>query len=82
MVTATTHSDKAKSLTKRQKGETSRIVGFRDPQIAGKLLSMGILPGNRIRLIRQAPFGGVWYVQADNLLIALRKKEVACILTT
>ena len=82
MVTATTNSHKAKSLTKRKKGETSRIVGFQDPQIAGKLLSMGILPGDAIRLVRQAPFGGVWYVQADNLLIALRKKEVACILTT
>ena len=82
MAKATMNSDKAKSLIKRKKGEKSRITGFQDPQIAGKLLSMGILPGNEICLVRQAPFGGVWYVQADNLLIALRKKEVACILTT
>ena len=82
MVTTAINTTKVQSLLQRKEGETSRITGFRNSIVAGKLLSMGILPGNRVRLIRQAPFGGVWYVQAGSLLVALRKKEVACILTT
>lgn len=81
MVTTAINTNKVQSLLLRKEGESSRITGFRDATVAGKLLSMGILPGHTIQLIRKAPFGGVWYVQAGSLLVALRKKEIACILT-
>ncbi|MCB0631036.1 MAG: FeoA family protein [Saprospiraceae bacterium] len=57
------------------------ISHFTDDQVAGKLMSMGVLPGSEIRLIRKAPFGGGWYVQIDRQILALRKDELDCIVT-
>lgn len=44
-------------------------------------MSMGVLPGSRIDLIRKAPLGGGWYVKIDRQFIALRKEELDCIVT-
>jgi Fe2+ transport system protein FeoA len=57
------------------------ISHFTNDQVAGKLMSMGVLPGSEIRLIRKAPFGGGWYVQIDRQILALRKDELDCIVT-
>lgn len=51
------------------------ISHFTDPQLACKLMSMGVLPGTHIQVVRSAPFGGGCYIKADNLRIALRKEE-------
>jgi ferrous iron transport protein A len=55
------------------------ISHFTNDQVAGKLMSMGVLPGSRIELIRKAPLGGGWYVRVDRQMIALRKEELDCI---
>jgi Fe2+ transport system protein FeoA len=52
------------------------IIGFSDEKIAQKLLSMGIMLGNQIKLIRKSPFGGVFYVKIDGVNIALRENEL------
>ena len=52
------------------------ISHFKDQQMAGKLMAMGVLPGSRIEPFRKAPFGGGWYVRVDNLLLALREEEL------
>jgi Fe2+ transport system protein FeoA len=57
------------------------ISHFTNDQIAGKLMSMGVLPGSRITPIRKAPLGGGWYVRIDRQVIALRKEELDCIVT-
>ena len=57
------------------------ISHFTNDQVAGKLMSMGVLPGSRIELIRKAPLGGGWYVRVDRQMIALRKEELDCIVT-
>lgn len=57
------------------------ISHFTDDQVAGKLMSMGILPGSPIELIRKAPLGGSWYVRVDRQILALRKEELDCIVT-
>lgn len=41
---------------------------------------MGILPGQTIRLIRKAPFGGGWYVQVGAYAFALRQPEAEAII--
>ncbi len=55
---------------------SGRIAFFTDSLIASKLTSMGVLPGSQIELVRKAPFGGGWYTRVDNLLLALRQKEI------
>jgi len=55
------------------------VSHFTNDDIGGKLMAMGLLPGSRVALVRRAPFGGVWYVKADNLYIALRKEEASSV---
>lgn len=56
-----------------------RISHFTNEQLASKLMSMGILPGSEISLIRKAPIGGGWYIKVDNKVMAMRAEEVDCI---
>ncbi|HMW40075.1 MAG: ferrous iron transport protein A [Saprospiraceae bacterium] len=52
-----------------------QIISIRDPELAVRFFTIGIYPGKYIELIRQAPFGGAYFVQVDQLFFVLRKKE-------
>lgn len=60
--------------------EPAQVLGIADENVAGKLTTMGILPGSRLELIRSGPFGGVFYVKADGRNFALREAELRQIL--
>lgn len=60
-------------------GEVGIVGGFTDTQMACKLLSMGVLPGSRIQVVRKAPFGGAVYVSIDDQYLALREVELEAI---
>jgi ferrous iron transport protein A len=47
--------------------------------VACRLISMGLVPGCTIEILRKAPFGGGWYVKSDGLHIAMRSEEACCI---
>jgi ferrous iron transport protein A len=72
-----TKAESHAALVSQGKGEVSH---FSDERAASRLMSMGVLPGSVIELVRRAPFGGGWYVKVDGLLLALRDREVNCIL--
>ena len=75
---ANIHTGKLLSLV--TPGESSYIESFTDQRIANKLMSMGLLPGSIIRVIRKTPLGNTFYIKANNhQLLALRKQEAACI---
>lgn len=57
-------------------GRSGNISHFTDERIAAKLMAMGVLPGSHMEVRRRAPFGGGWYVKVDNLLLALRQREL------
>ena len=67
-------------LSKVKKGGGGFVSHFTDQLVASKLISMGVLPGTRLEIIRRAPFGGGCYVKADKHYLALRKQEAACII--
>lgn len=69
-----------KELIALEPGQSATIRSFSDEATACKLMSMGILPGSSIKMIRKAPFGGAFYVKADNQQFAIRNSEAACIL--
>lgn len=78
MVATTTTFEKR--WTGQAAGQIGTIVQFTDERLASKLLSMGILPGSQLELVRRAPLGGGWYVKVENRqYVALRKQELACI---
>lgn len=60
--------------------EMARALAFADPALAGKLTSMGVLPGTMIQMVRQAPFGHAYYVKVDGVRLALREEEAVSIL--
>ena len=61
-------------------GQSGVIERFTNEGLQGKLLDIGVRPGSRLWVIRKSPFGGSWYVKIDRQRLALRKKELACIL--
>ncbi|GJM34525.1 MAG: hypothetical protein DHS20C18_35260 [Saprospiraceae bacterium] len=69
-----------KRLSDLKPGFSGEVAAFSNEFVAGKLMTMGILPGTRLVLVREAPFGGGWYVKIGNYSIALRKQEAACII--
>lgn len=68
------------AITALKEGGTGVISHFSDDQVAGKLLSMGILPGGEVRVVRIAPFNGGYYLQVDQTKLVLRTEEAECII--
>jgi ferrous iron transport protein A len=56
------------------------IQSFTNDQIGSKLMTMGMLPGTAIELVRYAPFNGGCYIKAGRHYLALRRDEAECIL--
>jgi ferrous iron transport protein A len=69
-----------KNLSLISPGEIGILAEYTNTLIAQKLLSMGVLLGSKIEVLRSAPWGGGLIIKADNLIIALRKKEAASLL--
>ncbi len=59
-------------------GKTYILQSFSDDKVSGKLISMGILPGMKLTIIRKAPFGGAYYVKLDmGCFLAVSNKEMS-----
>jgi len=69
-----------KRLLYREKGALFTVTGFKNQQVASKLLSVGILPGSQLQVIRKAPNGFVFYTKVDGISIALRQNELDAII--
>jgi len=68
-----------KKLTASTIGKDREVSHFANEEMSSKLMSMGVVPGSRVRLIRKAPFGGGYYVRVDNFNLALRREEAESI---
>ena len=64
-----------KTLALLKEGQEGVIHAFTNDQMASKLLSMGVLPGKMLQLVRRVPFGGGLYVKIEGQNIALRLEE-------
>jgi ferrous iron transport protein A len=72
MANAQTHLEKLADL---KEGTNGIVREFTDDKMASKLLSMGVLPGKSLRLVRRVPFGGGLYIKLDECNIAVRDLE-------
>lgn len=68
------------TLANLKVGTSGKISQFTDDQMASKMLSMGILPGKVLKLIRRAPFGGGLYIKVEDNNMAVRDSEAQNIL--
>ena len=64
-------------VTALQEGAKGTVVNFTDDHVASKLMSMGMLPGSAIEVIRIAPLQGGLYLKVDGNGLALRMQEAA-----
>lgn len=44
--------------------------------LAARLITIGIYPGKRIKIIRKALFGGAYYIDINGSHYAIREKEM------
>jgi len=64
-------------------GQTAAIARFDDMVIAGKLMSMGVLPEAQIELVRRNALGHTLIFRINTRFkIALRREEAAMIIVT
>ncbi|MCB0618719.1 MAG: ferrous iron transport protein A [Saprospiraceae bacterium] len=66
-------------LQELNEGQEGAIDHFLNEELAVKLMAMGVLPGSRVRVVRRAGAGNTLYIKVDQLHLAIRKKEAACI---
>ena len=66
-------------LSDLKKGEKAKIIDVSSQQIPIKLLEMGCLPGNSVKLIQQAPFQGPIYLEVNGSYVAIRKETAKLI---
>ncbi|MBL7825296.1 MAG: ferrous iron transport protein A [Saprospiraceae bacterium] len=69
-----------RSIPDLKTNESARALSFSDAALACKLTAMGVLPGARVEMVRQSPFGNAYYVKVDGVRLALRKEEADSIL--
>jgi len=70
----------AYTLNHLQLGERGTIATFSDEQAGCKLMTMGILPGSEVKIVRKSPLGGAIYLKMDHQQFAIRNKEAECIM--
>ncbi|RRN76597.1 ferrous iron transport protein A [Pseudoxanthomonas sp. SGD-10] len=66
-------------LSDLKKGERGLIKGFTDVEMSVKLLEMGCLPGEHIKVDGIAPLGCPIIVSIAGYQLSLRKQEAATI---
>ncbi len=61
-------------LTEIEDGKYARIAGFLDERgLEHKLRQLGLSPGDAVRVLRRAPFGGPLLIEVDGRSIALSR---------
>jgi ferrous iron transport protein A len=69
------------SVTHLKVGHSGRISHFTNEHVAGKLMTMGVLPGSMLQVMRIAPFKGGYYLKVDGMNIVVRNDEASNIMT-
>lgn len=71
----------AESLTDLQPGERATVITLRgEPRLLQRLCALGIRPGQTIRLLRQAAWGGPLHLRVGMTELMLRRQDARRIL--
>lgn len=62
-------------LSNFREGESGVVNSFDDDTMAAKFLTMGVIPGKSLQLMRRIPFGGGLYIKVGDSNIAVRELE-------
>jgi len=67
-------------IAKMNEGRRGVLIRYEDQAIAQRLISMGMMPGKKVHLVRSAPFNGAYYLKVDNHRIVVRDFEAQSII--
>jgi ferrous iron transport protein A len=67
-------------LSQLKVGKKGIVKEFTDLEMSVKLMEMGCLPGEEIRVTRVAPLGDPIAVQVSGYMLSLRKREAATVI--
>lgn len=70
------------SLAELKVGQKAIIKAFTDEEMSLKLLEMGCLPGEEVRVDRIAPLGDPIAISVSGYVLSMRKDEAATVLVT
>jgi ferrous iron transport protein A len=67
-----------KALSSLEPGESGVVIHLDlEKEVEAKLLEMGVVPGETVRLIRRAPFGDPLEIELLGFRLALRRSEAS-----
>lgn len=69
-----------KTLAELKLGESAVIRSFAQQDLALKLIEMGCIPGEKIKLCNIAPLGDPIAIEISGYLLSMRKAEAAGVL--
>lgn len=64
------------SLLPGESGIVKRII---EGSFTCKLLSLGVLPKTKVKMVRKSPLGDAFYIKLENYQLAVRKSEAETI---
>ena len=70
----TTNTYTLDKLIAQQKGHVIN-VNSKNPEVQGRLLTLGLYPGVQIEILRRAPLGDPLQVRAGSTLLSIRLHE-------
>lgn len=62
-------------LSELKSGQTARILNFLDPEIGARLMDMGCVPGESLKISKYAPLGCPLAIEIAGVELSLRTKE-------
>ena len=68
-----------KRLSELGIGKKAKILSFEKDEIFIKLMEMGCLPGELIRVVKIAPLGDPMAIIVSGYELSLRKEEASCV---
>lgn len=70
----------SRSILDLKPGEEGTVHSFNESSLACNLMTLGVLPETKIKLIRKSPMGSAVCLQLGEYLLAVRKSQASNIL--
>ncbi|HEV7645950.1 MAG TPA: FeoA family protein [Pyrinomonadaceae bacterium] len=76
----TVHKDNDKTLAGVAKGQTAKVSSVTGTDaVTRRLMEMGIVPGEMVRVVKSAPFGDPMEIKVRGYHLAVRRNEARMI---
>lgn len=68
-----------RKLSELKRGESAHVVGIDSSELKPKLMEMGLINGQLVKLLFKAPFGDPIAVEVGGYVLSMRKDEAVLV---